>query len=85
MTSVDSDEPVQSPLKLRNSKLCSVSSLTFIEYANDMQRLLSECVYAQANLRLCWSHIPYCWKSHALAHIIQAAKKVLSLQEHFAC
>ena len=23
-------------------------------------------MYAQADLRLCWSHIPYCWKSHAL-------------------
>ena len=28
LTSVDSDEPVQPPFKLRNSKLCSVSSLT---------------------------------------------------------
>ena len=26
LTSVDSDEPVQPPFKLRNSKLCSVSS-----------------------------------------------------------
>ena len=23
----------------------------------------------QADLRLCWSHIPYCWKPHALAHL----------------
>ena len=35
LTSVDSDEPVQSPFKLRNSKWCSVSSLTLIEYSND--------------------------------------------------
>ena len=49
LTSVDSDEPVQSPFKLRNSKYCSVSSLTLIEYA-------------QADLMLCWSHIPH-WKS----------------------
>ena len=27
-------------------------------------------MYAQADLRLCWSHIPHCWKSHALAHMI---------------
>ena len=27
LTSVDSNEPVQPPCKLRNSKLCSVSSL----------------------------------------------------------
>ena len=35
LTSVDSDEPVQPPYKLRNSKLCSVSSLTVIEYSSD--------------------------------------------------
>ena len=27
------------------------------------------CVCAQADLRLCWSHIPHCWKSHVVAHI----------------
>ena len=21
-------------------------------------------IYAQADLRLCWSHVPHCWKSH---------------------
>ena len=31
-TSVDSDEPL---FKLRNSKWCSVSSLTVIEYTSD--------------------------------------------------
>ena len=33
--SLDSDEPVQPPFKLRNFKLCSVSSLTLIEYSCD--------------------------------------------------
>ena len=27
-------------------------------------------MYAQADLRLCWSHIPHCWKSHTLAHVV---------------
>ena len=35
LTSVDSDEPLQPPFKLRNSKWCSVSSLTIIEYSSD--------------------------------------------------
>ena len=35
LTNVDSDKPVQPPFKLRNSKWCSVSSLTLIEYSND--------------------------------------------------
>ena len=34
-TSVDSDEPVKAPVKLTNSKCCSVSSLTGIEYSRD--------------------------------------------------
>ena len=33
--SVDSEEPVQPPFKLRNSKWYSVSSLTIIEYSSD--------------------------------------------------
>ena len=70
LTSVDSDEPVQPPFKLRNSKWCSVSSLTVIEYSSDKQRLLSNCAYAQAGLSLCWSHIPNCLKSHALAQLL---------------
>ena len=70
LTSVDSDEPVQPPFRHRNSKWCSVSSLTVIEYSSDKRRLWSDCAYAQANLRLCWSHISHCWKSHALAIIL---------------
>ena len=32
LTSVDSDEPLQPPFKLRNSKWCSVGNLTIIKY-----------------------------------------------------
>ena len=39
LTCVDSDEPVKPPLRLRNSKCCSVSSLRVIEYSSDKQRL----------------------------------------------
>ena len=35
LASVDSDEPVQPPLKLRNYKCRSVSSLTVIEYSSN--------------------------------------------------
>ena len=35
LKSVNSDEPVQPPFKLRNSKWCSFSSLTLIEYSSD--------------------------------------------------
>ena len=70
LTSVDSNEPVWPPFKLRNSKWCSVSILTLIEYSSDKQRLWSDWAYAQADLRLCWSHIPHCWKFHVTAQIM---------------
>ena len=35
LKSVDLYEPVQPPFKLRNYKLCSVSSLRVIEYSSD--------------------------------------------------
>ena len=69
LTSVDTDEPVQPPFKLRNSKWCLVSSLRVIEFSSDKQKLWSDCAYAQTDLRLCWSHIPHCCKSHVTAHI----------------
>ena len=69
LTSVDSDEPVQPSVKLRNSKWYSVSSLTVIEYSIDYLRLWSDCTYAHAGLSLSWWHIPHCWKSHVVAHL----------------
>ena len=65
LTSVDSYEPVQPPFKLRTSKCCSVSSLT----VSGMQRLWSDCACVQADLSLCWSHIPHCWKYQVAAQI----------------
>ena len=37
LTSVDSYEPVQPPFKLRNSKWCSVSSFTVIDYSSNFK------------------------------------------------
>ena len=42
---VDSDEPLQPPLKLRNSKWCSVSSLT--------DKILKRLAKALIRLRIC--------------------------------
>ena len=58
--------------KLRNSKLYSVSSLTVKEYWSERQKLWSDCTYVQADLSLCWMHIPHCWKSHIAAHLYLA-------------
>ena len=46
-TSVDSDEPVQPPFKLRNSKCCSVSS-----FVNN-QRIVKRLAKALIRLRVC--------------------------------
>ena len=35
LANLDSDKPVQPPFKFRNSKRCSVSRLTLIEYSSD--------------------------------------------------
>ena len=29
----------------------------------------------QADLRLCWSYIPHCWKSHAAAQMVDMVKE----------
>ena len=68
LTNVESYESVQPLFKLRNSKWCLVSSWTLKEYFSDKQWLWSDCAYAQADLRLCWSHTPHCWKFHVAAH-----------------
>ena len=60
---------LQPPFKLRNSKWCSFSSLTLIEYSSDLEMLWPDCAYAQAGLRLCWSHKPHCWKPYVVAQL----------------
>ena len=68
LTSVDSDVPVQPPVKHRNSKWCSVSSLTVIEYSSDTQMLWSVCTYAQGwSVPLLVANTTF-WKSHVTAH-----------------
>ena len=69
LTCVDTNKPVQFPFKLRNSKWCSVSSLTLIEYSRLAKALIRLRVYVQAGLSLCWPHIPHCWKSHVAAQM----------------
>ena len=34
----------------------------------------------QADLRLCWSHIPHCWKSHVVAHMSECYGPVPKLR-----
>ena len=46
------------------TQTCLWSLLLSLETPNDVQS-----AYAQADLRLCWLHIPHCWKSHVAAHI----------------
>ena len=39
------------------------------ECSSDKQRLRPDCAYAQADLRLCRSLIPHCWKPCVAAHM----------------
>ena len=85
LTSVDSDQHVQPPLKFRNFKWCLVSNLVFIECTSDQQRLWSDCAYAQAGLSLCLSHIPRCWKSHGAAHLLSGLDQSIFSAEDIFC
>ena len=85
-TSVDSDEPVQPPFKLWNftCTCCSVISLPviLIDYSSDWPRIWSHGVYAQADRKLCWSHIPHYSKHYVAVHIWFGLS--LSLDPYFA-
>ena len=50
LTSADSDEPVQPLFKLRNSKLCSVSSLTIKAYSPGRVGQTVTCLATDASL-----------------------------------
>ena len=89
LTSVGSDKPVQLPFKLRNSKWCSVSSLTIIECSSDKQMLWSDCAYAQADLRLTTLLAISCNGSHKalfswryFAHLCPHLKRNISEMSH---
>ena len=47
LTSVDSDEPVQPPLMLRNSKCCSVNSFPLEDYSSIAPDKAAYCVFTQ--------------------------------------
>ena len=73
LTSVDSDEQVQPPFSLETQndvKSVLNTHRIFKRLAKALIRLRVYCAYAQADLRLCWLHIPYCWKSHARAQLL---------------
>ena len=63
---------MQPPVKLRNSKLCSVISLTVIEYSGDSKG-------SEVGLSLCLSHIPHCWISHDTAHMFLCFRVLLGI------
>ena len=75
LTSIDSDELVQPPFKLRHSRWGSVSTLNTHIICKRLAKALIRlrvCAdwYAQSDLWLCWSHIPHCWKCHVAAQIL---------------
>ena len=77
---IDSDEPVQPPFKLRDSKFCSVSSLPVKEYSSDLLGLWSDYPYAQADL-----HEPLLVAHTTLLEISCHGSFHLTLNSLFAC
>ena len=49
--------------------VCKSTRLGVFTTALIRQRLWSNCMYVQADLSPCWSHIAQCWKSHVKAQL----------------
>ena len=68
-----SDEQVQPPCKLRNSKSCSVSSLNTHRIFKRLAKVLIRLRVCAGYLRLYWSHIPHWWKSHVTTQLMSCS------------
>ena len=77
LTSVDSDEHMLPPFKM----MFSLKLKTHRIFKRQAKTLI-RCAYAQADLSLCWSHKPHCWKSLVAAHLCninEAADYIMAL------
>ena len=74
-----SEENPEIVLTLRFEDLKYVSSNR--EYIEPRHEISNN---AQADLSLCWSHIPHCWKSHVVAHVcLRITKSAILLSSQF--
>ena len=77
VTSKDSDKSVHPPSMARIFVYLSLDSLKAVQGTGDQQRLWSDCVDAQADLSLCWSHKSYCRFCRALAQMPLMVEKLI--------
>ena len=70
MTSKDSDQPVHPPRVARFLVHPSLDSPDAVEGTCGRGKFWSDCVYAQADLNLRWSHKSYCRFCRALAQML---------------
>ena len=66
--SEDSDQPGHLPSLIRVFTV-RMKKAWFLSYPlNTQRRLWSDWADAQADLSLCWVHLPFCWFYHEVAH-----------------
>ena len=83
VTSKDSDQPIHPP-NMVSFLFSSLYSLEAVEGTCEQRRLWSDCANAQADLRLRWSHKPYCRFYRALLKLCRVAiKNICYCKESF--
>ena len=77
--SEDSDQPGHPPSLIRVFAICVKKAWVLSYPLSTLQRLWSDCADAQADLILCWVHLPFCWFCRVLAHMILSQYQVSSM------
>ena len=71
--SEDSDQPGHPPSLIRVFAVRMKKNWVLSYPLSTLRRLWSDLADAQADLSLCWVHMPFCWFCHAVAHLISVA------------
>ena len=67
--SKDSDQPGFLPILIRVFAVCMKKAWVLRYPLSTQQRLWLDWADAQADLSLCWVHMPFCWFCQTLAHL----------------
>ena len=64
-----SDQPGHPPSLIRVFAVRLKKARVLSYLLGAQQRFWSDCADAQADLSLCWAHMPFCWFCHDAAHL----------------
>ena len=81
-TSKDSDQPRHSPSLIRVFTVRMKTHWVLRYPLSTLRRLWSDWADAQADLRLCWAHISFCWFCHEAAQLRNGTAKCTKWHMH---